>query len=91
MEIKGIVKKIYPIQEGISKSSGENWKTMEFVIEETGAKYPQSAVLQLWNDNCTRFQLEQGKKVIVQFDIKCREYEGKSYNTLTAWNVTEMR
>ena len=60
MEITGIIKKIYPLQEGTSKSTGNKWKSMEFLLE-TEDRYPQSACLQLMNDNCTRFEL---KKVI---------------------------
>jgi len=51
MEIIGIIKKIYPIQEGVSKSTGNPWKSMEFLLE-TEDRYPQSACFQLMNDNC---------------------------------------
>lgn len=30
MEITGIIKKIYPLQQGTSKSTGQPWKSMEF-------------------------------------------------------------
>lgn len=91
MEISGTIKKIYPIKEVTSKTSGEVWKTMDIVIEEEGERYPQSACLQLSNDNCTRFNLKEGMKVLAKFDIRCREWEGKSYNTLNAWNITVIR
>ena len=67
MEIIGIIKKIYPIQEGVSKSTGNPWKSMEFLLE-TEDRYPQSACFQLMNDNCTRFDIKEGDKIKVQFD-----------------------
>ena len=63
MEITGIIKKIYPLQEGTSKSTGNKWKSMEFLLE-TEDRYPQSACLQLMNDNCTRFEIKEGDKVM---------------------------
>lgn len=89
MEISGTIKKIFPIQEGISKTSGNQWKSMEFIIE-TDEKYPQTACLQLMNDNCTRFEIKEGDNVKVQFDIKAREWENKAYNTLNAWNIVKL-
>lgn len=89
MEITGIIKKIYPLQQGTSKSTGHPWKSMEFLLE-TEDRYPQSACLLLMNDNCTRFNIKEGDKVKVQFDMKAREWENKGYNTLNAWKVDKV-
>lgn len=89
MEITGTIKKIYPLQQGTSKSTGQPWKSMEFLLE-TEDRYPQSACLLLMNDNCTRFNIKEGDKVKVQFDMKAREWENKGYNTLNAWKVDKV-
>lgn len=64
MEFIGTIRKIYPLTEGTSKSTGNAWKCMEFVVE-TEDKYPQTACFQLMNDNCTRFEIKEGEKVNV--------------------------
>jgi hypothetical protein len=46
--------------------------------------------LLLMNDNCTRFNIKEGDKVKVQFDMKAREWENKGYNTLNAWKVDKV-
>ena len=74
---------------GTSKSTGQPWKSMEFLLE-TEDRYPQSACLLLMNDNCTRFNIKEGDKVKVQFDMKAREWENKGYNTLNAWKVDKV-
>lgn len=89
MEIIGIIKKIYPIQERVSKSTGNPWKSMEFLLE-TEDRYPQSVCLLLMNDNCTRFEIKEGDKIKVSFDMKAREWENKAYNTLIAWKVDKI-
>lgn len=42
------------------------------------------------NDNVERFALQVGMEVHVKFDITAREWEGRYFNTLTAWEVTVM-
>lgn len=42
MQITGIIKKMYPLQEGVSKTTGNPWKSLEFLLE-TEDRYPQSA------------------------------------------------
>ena len=43
------------------------------------------------NDNCTRFEIKEGDKVKVQFDLKAREWDNKAYNTLNAWKVDKVQ
>ena len=89
MDITGIIKKIYPLRQGTSTSTGQPWKSIAFLLE-TEDRYPQSACFQLMNDNCTRFNIKEGDKVKVQFDMKAREWENKGYNTLNAWKVDKV-
>lgn len=90
MQITGIIKKMYPLQEGVSKTTGNPWKSLEFLLE-TEDRYPQSACFLLMNENCTRFDIQEGDKVMVQFDLKAREWENKAYNTLNAWKVDKIK
>lgn len=62
---------------------------MEFLLE-TEDRYPQSVCLLLMNDNCTRFEIKEGDKIKVSFDMKAREWENKAYNTLIAWKVDKI-
>lgn len=87
MEIQGIVTAVLPVKEGIGKTSGNPWKTQEFVLE-TQEQYPKKCCLQVMNDNVERFALKEGMAVHVKFDINARQWEGRYFNTLTAWDIT---
>lgn len=50
MEIKGKVLTLFPVKEGVGKTSGTPWKSREFVIE-TQDQYPKRICLQVMNDN----------------------------------------
>ncbi len=89
MEITGIIKKSTPYKKEQVKvlvTNGKAWSLLE-----TEDRYPQSACLQLMNDNCTRFEIKEGDKVKVQFDLKAREWDNKAYNTLNAWKVDKVQ
>lgn len=79
MEIKGKVLTLFPVKEGVGKTSGTPWKSREFVIE-TQDQYPKRICLQVMNDNMDRFPME--------VDISAREWDGRYFNTLTAWDIT---
>lgn len=90
MDITGIIKKVYTVQEGISKTTNEKWKIQEFVIEEVDKSYPQTICMQLRNENITKFNIREGMKCTASFDIKCREWEGKSYNSINCWKIISL-
>ena len=48
MEIKGKVLTLFPVKEGVGKTSGTPWKSREFVIE-TQDQYPKRICLQVMN------------------------------------------
>lgn len=72
MEIKGKVLTLFPVKEGVGKTSGTPWKSREFVIE-TQDQYPKRICLQVMNANMDRFPMEEGMEVSVKFDISARE------------------
>ena len=75
MEIQGKVIAVLPIKDGVGKTSGNEWKSREFVLE-TEESRPQSLCLQLMNANIDRY---------------ARQWENRWFNTLTAWEVTVIK
>lgn len=85
MEFIGKITTVLPVKSGTTQN-GKGWKSQEFVVE-TVEQYPKRGCFQVMNDNIERFGLQTGMVVRVQFDMNAREWEGRYYNTLTAWNV----
>ncbi len=84
MEISGKIIAVLPLQSG----QGRNglWRSQDFVIETDG-QYPKRACINLFNDRIDKFPITVGETVTVSFDIEAREYNGRWYNTVRAWNV----
>lgn len=90
MEIRGKIIAVLPVKDGIGKTTGNEWKSREFVLETEESK-PQSVCLQLMNANIERYAVEVGMTVHVRFDISARQWEDRWFNTLTAWEVTVIK
>lgn len=85
LEITGKVIQILPLQEGVSKA-GKPWKSQMFVLE-TGGQYPKKVPIKLFGDYVDRFPLQVGQDVTASLDIDGREWEGKWFAEVRAWNI----
>lgn len=84
MEIKGKVVAVLPEQTGISKA-GKEWRKRDFIIETEG-QYPKKVCIGLFGDKVNKCP-NVGMPVTVGIDIESREYQGKWFTQITAWDV----
>lgn len=85
MELKGKVIFKSEVKSGISKN-GNEWKVMDFVVEIPG-QYPKKVCFQLMNNKIDSFRFNVGDEVNVKFDIEAREYQGRWFNSIIAWEI----
>ena len=85
MELQGKIILALPERSGVS-ARGE-WKSQDFVIE-THDSYPRKMVFSvLGADRLQRFNIQVGQEVLVFFDIEAREYNGRWFNNIRAFDV----
>lgn len=87
MEIQGKIVQILPLQSGVGKASGKEWKKQEFVLETLESQFPRKICFNLWSDLIDRTALQVGEDVTVQVDIESREYNGRWYTDVKGWRV----
>lgn len=85
LNISGIVLNILPLQSGTSKA-GNQWQKQDFILE-TGGQYPRKVCICLFGDNVAKFPLQVGQSVTASVDIESREFNGRWYTDVRAWNV----
>ena len=86
MELRGRIVAILPLQSG----EGRNgiWRKQEYVLEHnTESQYPRRMAFNLWGERIDQFKLQEGQWVKVDFDIDCREFQGRWYNDIRAWRI----
>jgi len=85
MELQGKVIAALPERSGTSARG--DWKAQDFVIE-THDVYPKKMVFSVWGeDRLQRFNIKIGQEVTVSFDIDAREYNGRWFNSIRAYDV----
>ena len=85
LSISGIVYNVLPLQTGMSKA-GNAWQKQDFILE-TMEKYPRMVCINLFGDRVEKFPVQVGRLVTVSIDIESREFNGRWYTDVRAWNV----
>jgi len=84
MEITGKIVQLLAKQTGQGKNG--TWEKQDYILETEG-QYPKKVCFNLWGEKIGQFAIQQGDVVMVSFDIESREYNGRWYTDVRAWNV----
>ena len=85
MEIQGKIIVVLPERSGVSQR-GNQWRSISYVLE-TQEQYPKKLAFDVTNDKIDQLNIQLGEILTVQFDINAREYNGRWFNSINAWNV----
>ena len=85
MEIQGKIIVVLPERGGVSQR-GNQWRSISYVLE-TQEQYPKKLAFDVTNDKIDQLNIQFGEILTVQFDINAREYNGRWFNSINAWNV----
>ena len=88
MELIGKIVQVLPLQSGTSKA-GNPWQKQEYILETLGTQYPRKVCFELFGDNVNKFPLQVGQEVTVSIDVESREFNGRWYTSVRAWNVVQ--
>lgn len=87
MELTGKIIAVMEPRSGVSTRTGNSWMTQEYVIEIPG-QYPKKCLFNIFGeDRIKQFNIQQGEELTVSFDIDAREYNGRWYNDIRAYNI----
>ena len=87
MDLTGKIIAVLQARSGVSQRTGNSWMTQEYVMEVPG-QYPRHMVFNIFGeDRIKQFNIQVGEDVTVSFDIDAREFNGRWYNDIRAYNV----
>ena len=86
VELTGRIAQILPLEQGVSKA-GNSWRKQVFILE-TQDQYPRKVAISLLNDNIDKYAIQVGKVVTANLEIESREWNGKWYTEVKAWQLT---
>ena len=85
MEINGKIIELLP--EKIGQSANGQWRKQEYILETDG-QYPKKICFMAWGDKIGQFNIQQGENIVVSVDLESREYNGRWYTDVKAWQVS---
>lgn len=93
MEFKGRIERVFPVQEGTSKS-GSQWRKQDFVFEyfehETD-RWSDKVLLTALNDRVDAYDLHPGDEVTIGFGHSIEEYQGRVYNRMRVYKFDKTK
>ena len=79
MEFTGKIIAILQPRGGVSKTSGNEWKAQEYVIENHD-QYPKKMCFDIFGaDKIEQFNIQMGEELTVSFDIDARQWQDQQY------------
>ena len=88
IQLSGTVTHILPLQSGVSKSSGKEWKKQSYVLLVEEGQYPRSVTFDIVGaERISNAAIQLNEQITVHLDISCNEWQGKYYNSITCWRV----
>lgn len=85
LKITGLVSQVLPLESGESKA-GNAWKKQTFILETSG-EYPRKVPIQLWGEAVDKHPVEVGQSITASINIEGREFNGRWYVDVRAWNI----
>lgn len=87
MEFTGKIIAILQPKGGVSKTTGNEWKAQEYVIENHD-QYPRKMCFEVFGaDKIAQFNIQMGEELTVSFDIDARQWQDRWFNSIRAWKV----
>lgn len=84
MELSGKIIQILPEESG--QSARGEWRKQQYILETEG-QYPKKVCFMAWGDKIDEFALKEGEELTLSINIESREYNGKWYTDVKAWQV----
>ena len=91
MILEGKVIKMIEVKEGVSKTSGKEWKLASYLIDTTtNEQYPRQAVVEVFGeDRINELSIIPDEYVKLNVEAESREFNGKWYTSVRAWGRAE--
>ncbi len=85
--LTGAITQKYEVETGISKK-GDEWKSQKIMVVDESGKYPETACFKFNGKSVDILaNYKVGSVVTVHYNISSRDYNGKAYTDLVAWQI----
>ena len=88
MDFTGKIIQVLEPRRGTSSRTGNEWICGQYVIESVDQQFPRKMYFEVFGaDKMQQFNLQLGEVVTVSFDVDAREFNGRWFNSIRAYDV----
>ena len=89
MILEGTIIQVIGMQEGVSKTTGKEWKLAQYLLE-TNEQYPKKVCVDVFGEErINELSLIVDEQVALNTDVESREFNGRWYTSVRAWGRAE--
>ena len=89
MILEGTIIQVIGMQEGVSKTTGKEWKLAQYLLE-TNEQYPKKVCVDVFGEErINELSLIADEQVALNIDVESREFNGRWYTSVRAWGRAE--
>lgn len=82
----GKITHVLPLQSGIGKQSGKEWRKQTYVLQ-TEEQYPVQLAFDVWGDRINEWGITLGDVVAVEVEISSQEFNERWYTGAKAYKA----
>lgn len=89
MKIRGIIRTLMPVREGVSARTGNAWKSQAFIVDffdDDNQRSADSILCETFNTGIIE-KLHPGAKVAIVIGHRVREYNERYYNDVQTYSI----
>lgn len=92
LSITGNLKTLLPVESGVAKSSGKEWKKQQFIVSNNDGYEGKEQIFcfEVFGEekveSLTKYH-KVGDEVTVKFNISTNEWNDKYFTSLSAWRI----
>lgn len=85
MELNGKIIKVLPLESGVGKQSGKEWKRATLIVEYGEGQYPKQVAISNMKNADAFAALAVGTTGTFHIEPTSREFNGKYYTNVDCW------
>lgn len=90
MKFTGLIQKALPLQTGVGKTSGKEWKKRTYIVlyDNNNPQYPKSLAFDVMGDRIDSLNIQENATYELDIDFETKEFNGRYYSSASCWRAT---
>ena len=86
--VKGIVREVLPMQQGVSQKTGNAWQSQAYLLEHESGQYPRFICFTVFGaEKISNMGIMEGEEITAHLNIDAKKGQKGYFNDIQCWRV----